>query len=172
MKTFRFEDHFGWPARDIIQFFVDGVDLVPQEMLDDVKAKKELVSRREGTKAYYKSEWCVHGQIPPLAQKIVRPEMLTFIEDTVWDDEAAMFSTKITPHFFKKQLVCETTSKYWDDGNGGAKRDFRGKIHVNIPIIGPVVESAIVDGLRKNNKQNYNLMIKELTRRLGPEKKK
>ena len=91
MARFQFDDWFGWPCSDIVQFFIDGVDLVPHESLEDVKMRKELENRREGKKVYTSGEWCVHGQIPKIAQKIIKPEMLTFFEETIWDDDEASF---------------------------------------------------------------------------------
>lgn len=171
MARFQFDDWFGWPCADIVQFFIDGVDLVPHEALDDVKMRKELENRRQGNKVYTKGEWCVHGQIPRIAQKLLRPDMLTFIEETVWDDDDASFHTKVTPHFLRHALHCETMSRYEPVNGALTRRYFRGVVRVKIPIIGPVLEKAIVDGLMKSNVQNYEIMTRELSERLGPETK-
>lgn len=166
MKT-ELVHYFNWPAEKIIEILKAGEDLFSMEDLPNVSSRKEIEKRRTGSKLYRKYEWCVHGQIPPIAQKFIKPEMLTFVEDTVWDDNTSTFDVKVIPHFLKNSLTCYTKSKWGAANNIRTKRIVECAITVKIPIIGPILEKTILDYFKKNNDKSADAIIKGLTKRLG-----
>ncbi|HOX27820.1 MAG TPA: hypothetical protein PLQ76_01555 [bacterium] len=159
---------FGWPVEKVTDILKAGEDLFPMENLPNVNMRKLVEKKRAGSKIIKKFEWCVHGQIPKIAQKIFSPESLTFIEDSVWDDDKCAFESRITPHLFKSVVTCETTSAWRSSPDGGAERRVDSTITIAIPIIGPVAEKAISDHFRKNNDQSAELVRKGLTAKYGP----
>jgi len=165
---FKMEHKFDWPAEPIVEMLKNGEDLCPMEDLPNVTSRKILESRREGKKVYNRIEWCVHGQIPRIAQKILTPDMLTFEEHTVWDDDDCSFTTKIVPHYMKDKFKCNTKSKWVPDGENKTVRQFGGVLEARVPVVGQVVEKTIVNYLKKNNDQNAKLVKKFLKQRLGP----
>lgn len=165
---FNMVHEFGWPAEKITAILAAGEDLVPMEDLPNVSRRKVVERRREGSKMYCKTEWCVHGQIPKIAQKIVRPETLTFQELTIWDDETTTFTTKIVPHFFKDKFICRTTSAWAANSAGNCKRTFAGSLVIKFPLFGAILEKTIIDHLKKNNDENAVMVRAALTKRFGP----
>ena len=157
---------FEWPAEKIIGLLKAGEDLFPMENLPNVNARKPLEQKRQGSKIFRKYEWCVHGQIPKIAQKMLRPEMLTFIEESVWDDDRCTFDSRILPHYFKNAITCESTSA-WRESGAGVERRIDSTVRVAIPIVGPVVEKAVVEAFRKNNDMSAGLIRKGLAEKLG-----
>lgn len=166
---FRMEHIFDWPASLIVPILAAGEDIVPMEDLPNVTQRKVLERRREGSKMFSRLEWNVHGQIPKIAQKIISPEKLNFIEESVWDDQTQAFTVRILPHFFRKQITCRTVST-WSDHDGGkkARRVFGGTLEIHIPVIGPIMERTIIDYLKKNNDENAKMVRKALAQRFGP----
>ena len=159
---------FGWPAGKITPILAAGEDIVPMEDLPNVSQRKLVERRREGSKMYAKNEWCVHGQIPKIAQKVVSPETLTFMELSLWDDETTTFTTKIVPHFFKDKFICRTTSAWAENGPNTSKRTFSGSLVIKFPLFGAILEKTIIDYMKKNNDQNAVLVRAALTKRFGP----
>jgi len=164
---FSMDHYFDTPADKIIDMLKAGEDLCRMEDLPNVSSRKVIERRREGKKMFSRIEWNVHGQIPKIAQKILRPEMLTFVEESVWDDDDTTFRTKIIPHYLKDKLSCNTTSQWSAAGDGKARRRFGGELVLNIPIVGPVAEKTIVDYLKKNNDKNAVIVRKFLQEKFG-----
>ena len=157
--------YFDWPVEKITSIMKAGEDLYPMEDLQNVSARKRIRQERVGSKIHRVYEWCVHGQIPKIAQKIIRPDMLTFTEETVWDDDLCSFTSKITPHFLGNTIYCVTSSTWSAGGENRARRHVESTITINIPVIGPVAEKAIVDHFKKNNDQSAELVRKHLALR-------
>ncbi len=168
---FKMDHIFNWPAETIVEPLKRGEDIVPMDRLPNVSARKVLSTERKGDKIFSRVEWCVHGQIPRVAQRIIRPEMLTFIEESVWDDNDFSFTTKIIPHYLKDKIRCKTTSRYHVDGPKVTRRRFQGELRILLPIINTVVEKAIIEHLKKNNDENARMLRKILEERHGPPQK-
>lgn len=164
---FTMEHVFNWPHKKITDLLANGEYLVPMDEVPNVSEYRRIETVRKGDKIFSKNEWCVHGKIPSIAQKIIRPEMLTFIEDTVWDDNTTTFTTRIIPHFFKNQFICRTSSSWQSAGNSVTKRIFSGSLEIRIPIIGPPVEKAIIDQLKASNDKNAIMVRKALAEKIG-----
>jgi hypothetical protein len=162
-------DHiFGWPHERIVPLLT-GEELVDFEELPNVSKRKILGKRREGKKLYKDCEWNVHGQIPKAAQKVVRPEMLTFTEHTVWDDDTCTFVSRIEPHYLKNIIKVETRSQWSVAGTDRTRRHIEMTLEVHIPILGQIVEHTIADHMRKNTEKSAEVLKSVLTRRLGPQ---
>ncbi len=165
---FTMDHRFGWPVEKITDILKSGGDLFPMDELPNVSMRKLVENRRDGKKIYKKYDWCVHGQIPKIAQKIFSPESLTFSESSVWDDDKCAFESGITPHYFKNVLKFKSTSHWRAAPGGGTERHVEINISVSIPIIGPVVEKAIGDHFVKNTDQSAEMIVKGLTQKFGP----
>lgn len=164
---FKIVHTFNWPADTIIDILSTGEDLTPPEKLSNVSARKVIELKREGKNFYRRTEWCVHGQIPKVAQKVVSAEMLTFIEESTWDGTDGIFKTRIIPHFLKGTLTCTSTSKWFAAGPAATRREYAGVVEIRLPIIGGLLEKTIVDYLKKNTEENAAMVAEALALRLG-----
>ncbi|MFA6449636.1 MAG: DUF2505 family protein [bacterium] len=162
-------DHtFGWPLEKIAPLLAHE-ELVDFEDLPNVSKRKFLERRREGNKTIKVCEWNVHGQIPKAAQRVIRPEMLTFTERTVWDDDTCTFDSRIEPHFLKSIVTVATRSQWSAAGPDKTKRHIDTFLEVHIPLIGQIMEKTVADYLKKNTEKSTEVMKNVLTRRLGPQ---
>ncbi len=132
------------------------------EELPNVTQNKEIWREEKGNLRYLKVEWCAHGQIPKVAQKVVSPKMLTWIEESIWDKEKYIYSFKIKPFYFAKQIDCEGSTKFYSKGKNKCARLFDIKLRIHIPVVGLVLEMAILELLKKNEEEEYKLSLKAL----------
>lgn len=157
---------FEWPVERIVGLLKAGEDLFPVEYLPSVNARKPIEVKREGSKIFRTFEWCMYGQIPRAAQRMLSPEMLTFVEESVWDDELCAFTSRIIPRYFKDTITCESVSA-WKEHPAGAERRIDSEAIVDIRVVGGMVEKAIVDAFMKSNDMSAELIRKGLSERLG-----
>jgi hypothetical protein len=163
---FTLDTEFDWPLEKIAPLLAHE-ELVDFEDLPNVSRRKFLERRREGNKTIKVCEWNVHGRIPKPAQRIIRPEMLTFTEHTVWNDDTCTFDSRIEPHYLKSIFKVRSHSRWSAHGSGKTRRHIETVVEVNIPFIGQLVERAIIDQLKKNTEKATEGAKKALARRLG-----
>lgn len=161
MQRYKITHYYDYHVDTVVQLLMESETPI-YELVDLPNAQeiKPISARDEGDKRYIKNEWCVHGQIPKIAQKLIKPSMLTFVEDSVWDRTNKTYTAKVTPHFFKKQFNCRHRVEFYDDGDGRTKRIIKGFFEAKIPIIGPIFERAILKYLKQNAEEDFKLSDK------------
>ncbi len=105
--------------------------------------------------------YCAHGQIPPIAQKVLKPEMLTWREVSKWDPNTMVYSFEIIPFFLKKLFFCKGKWTYTEKRNK-VVLEMKGQLNFKVPIVGPIIEKAIFKELVNNQAELYANHIKKL----------
>ena len=157
MQRYRIIDYYDYPLDVVVELLMETPGIYDMQDLPNVSTNEPLEERDEGDKKYIKVKWCVHGQIPRAAQRVVRPEMLTFIEDSVWDRKKLTYSAKIIPHFFKKQVNCRHKVEFFDNGDGRTRRVLSGFFEFKIPIVGQIFEPVVMKHLRQNAEEDLKM---------------
>ncbi len=89
------------------------------------------------------------GNLPSAALAIVRPDRLTWVEETRYDLGALTASTQIQPDHYADRLQATATARFHDT-KGGSARDVSGDLKVHALLVGGQVEKAIVSGMREH----------------------
>lgn len=158
MQNYKITHYYDFSLKTVCYLLMDHQPPI-YELIDlpNVSQAKLLEEKDLGDKKLIRNEWCVHGQIPKLAQKIIKPDMLTFIEDSVWDRKTLIYSTKIIPHHFKKVIDAHHKVEFFDNKDGRTKRILSGVFEVKIPLIGPIFEIAVLQQLKQNCEVDFKL---------------
>jgi hypothetical protein len=163
MKKYKIVHYYDYSLETVAKLLMDNetplYDLVD---LPNVSQNKLLDERVVGDKKYIKVEWCVHGQMPPIVQKVIKPNMLTFVEESVWDRTTKVYTTKIIPHFFRNQIDAHHKVEFFDNGDGRTRRVLSGVFEIKIPIIGAIFEGLVLTYLKQNCEDDYKLSVRAL----------
>jgi len=94
----------------------------------------ENLSRDEGDGDVVKleNEWHAKGDIPSVAKRFIKPEMLRWQEEVVWDQGRWICSWKIKPAFFTQHINVEGHSTYTEVGVGRCDLRIEGVIEVDV----------------------------------------
>ncbi len=162
MQRYNIVNYYEYPADVVVQLLMETPNFYNLSDLPNVSTNKLLEERDLGDRKIIKVEWCVHGQMPTIVQKVVKPEMMTFIEDSIWDRTTRVYSTKIIPHFFKNVVNCSHKVELTDNKDGRTKRVLSGFFEFKVPVIGPVFEGAVITHLKKNADEDFKLSSRAL----------
>jgi len=158
MQRYRLVQHFDYFIDTVVDILMESkTPLYDMVDLPNVSNSKLIEEKDLGDTKLIKNEWCVHGQIPPMAQKFIKPEMLTFVEDSVWDRRTKVYSTKVIPHFLKNQVDVRHKVEHIDNGDGRTKRIVSGYIEVKIPVIGPIFEATVIKYIKQNAEEDFKM---------------
>lgn len=177
MERYRFVDYYDFYIDTVVKLLMENeppiYDLVD---LPNVSQSTPIETRDAGDKKYIKNKWCVHGQIPKPVQKIVRPEMLSFIEDSVWDRKALTYTTKVIPFFLKNLIDVGHKVEFKDAGDGRTQRIISGYFELKIPLIGHIFDKAVIVHVKKNAEDDFklsnNALIQYITKNGDPNRDK
>jgi len=137
-------------------------DLVPH--LPNVRAI-EVLDREDDAdstpgKTRLHNLWRAEGDIPKVAQTIIKPDMVAWDDHAIWDQNAWTCDWKVVPKFFTNNVTCWGKNQYVDHGDKTTLQ-IRGELEIDakgIPgvprllakRIAPVIEKFIVALLTPN----------------------
>jgi hypothetical protein len=139
-----------------------------------VKARDE---RPNGVKLH--NVWVGKGEIPRVAQGIIKPEMVAWDDFADWDDVAWACAWQIKTRVFTEKVKCGGTNRFTEEGPNATRvhlqgnldldlRDIPGVPRVLAGTITPQIEKFIVALIRPNLEQ----VNQSLERYLDAEKRK
>lgn len=163
MKLF-LEHKFDYPMDLVLK--VTHYDIVEnpsiyEEMPNVTSVKRSHFLQHPDGRQDIEYTYCAHGQIPPLARRIIRPHMLSWREIARWDPASRVYHFEIIPFHLANFFMCKGTWKYTEKG-GRIFLTMGGNVHIKIPIIGPIIEQAIAKELYRNQRENHARNLKKL----------
>lgn len=123
------------------------------EKFPELTKHQELNKRKDGSKLYVKSRIELASKVPDALKKILKPEMLNMIDDSVYDLDAGTHTWTYTPEAKSPFFSAKGRSQYTEFEEGGKKKTRRRMeqdVTVSIPLIGKLAEQFIIDQIRKN----------------------
>lgn len=105
-----------FPIEQVFQLVRDQLEeLVP--FLPNVNKIEMESEKDEGNgKLRILNRWHGKGEIPKVAQKLVSPDKLTWLDTAVWDDKERTCQWEITPMFFQGNVACKGINYYREEG--------------------------------------------------------
>ena len=165
---FKKEREYNHSVDDIVNLFLENEqEVYNMDQLENVTQWKQVKEEDKGDRRVGTKEWCAHAQIPKALQHIVSPKMLTWYEHSIWDRTTKTYKFKIEPFFFKKKIKCQGQTVYLERGEDRSARIFEVELRVNIPIFGQMFEKLVIDHLKSNEEQDFNLTAKIAAEHLG-----
>lgn len=109
-----------------------------------------------------KVRYCATGIIPKPLTQIIKPHMLSWIEETTFDKAGNFWTWNVSPNYFRNIVESRGKMSIIPDGERRCRRVTAGFISIRIPVLGDLAEKVILDHLRKNIDQEYGLFSRTL----------
>jgi hypothetical protein len=91
------------------------------------------VQKREDQGAVSKlvNLWEAKGEVPKVAQSVIKPEMLAWLDHATWDQDAWTVDWRIETRMFTENVKCFGHNTYEADGSGCLLK-IRGELNVDL----------------------------------------
>ncbi len=166
---FELVHYFDGPLDRVAYWLMESTEpLIEPADLPNVTECEELDRKDTDTERIIKWKFCAHSDIPKALQHLIKPEMLTWIHDSVFDKKAKVDTFKITPFYFKNVFSCSGSASFSPDGNR-TKRIIKGDVRLKIPIVGAIFEDQVVKKLKENITEEYKVTSKNVAEKIAAE---
>ena len=125
---------------DFLRCLGDLPTLAPPEVLDQ---------RRDGDRVVQRIHYQFTGSLSPAVSRVVDPKKITWVDETTYDLTAKRASFRIIPDHYIGKLRCSGTYEF-TQRDAATLRRVTAELSVSVPLVGKVVERAIVSGLREH----------------------
>jgi hypothetical protein len=148
---------------EVLAAFIDPGFLASVGVLGKVGAPEVLDQVREGEVVRQRVRYHFTGDLSPAVTSVVDREKFVFIDEHVYDLKAATATFRILPEHYGERLTCGGIERFHALSDG-ANRRVEAELQVRWPIVGGLVERAIVSGLKEHLAEEAELMTRWLTR--------
>lgn len=142
-------------------------DWLEPEDLSETVSMRVLFEEWEGSKKITRTEWCAYGEIPKIAQNFIKPEMLTWIEEAVWDSKLLIYTWTIKSHYLKDKLTSRGEWTYRTIGENKTERKLDGILQIRMPIFGTIIERMLVKRIYNTFEEEYHIMNQKVRERMS-----
>jgi|JI10StandDraft_1071094.scaffolds.fasta_scaffold401057_2 hypothetical protein len=105
--------------------------------------------------------WKAKGEIPTVAQAVIKPEMLEWNDHALWNENDWTCEWRVETKLFTENVSCSGKNRFVPEGDGAMRLEIRGNLDVNLKgipgvprflagTVAPVVEKFIVTLLTPN----------------------
>lgn len=117
--------------------------------MPNIKAPELLEMRDEGDRVHLRFRYAFSGDLPSAARRVLDPARMTWIHrETIFREEHRS-EFEMVPEYYKDKMTCSGGYLLLDMGPETNQR-LEGDLVVRYPIVGRLVEKAILSGMRQN----------------------
>jgi hypothetical protein len=140
--------HLHGEMADVEAAFVDDGFLAQLGRLPKLGSPTLLDRQSDGDRVRQRVRYAFVGHLSPAVTAVVKPEKLTWVEDSTLDRAAHTTIFRILPDNYATMLEASGTITLQPGERGRTIRRTGGELRVKVPFVGRKVERAIISGLR------------------------
>jgi uncharacterized protein DUF2505 len=149
LVRFQIEQWFSAPLEEVEAAFLDNRFLAHLGELPKLGHPEFLNERREGTLVYRRVRYRFTGSLSPVARKMIDPALLSWVEESTTNVATHRTTVQIVADHYGDKLRCQGDITLLPDGDG-TRRVSAGQVDVRAPLVGTLVERAIVSGMTEH----------------------
>ena len=129
-------------------------DRLPElvQMLDNIESMVELERRAEGDTIHLLNEWKAHGEVPKIAKRWIKPEMLRWKDHASWHAASWSVNWRFEMAFMREQVKASGKNFLVENGPDRTRYEIRGTLEIdgnNIPGVPGMLGRRIVPQIEK-----------------------
>jgi hypothetical protein len=150
-------------VESVLAAFTDPAFVASADDLGKVGAPELLDQERDGDTVRQRLRYRFTGELAPAVTAVVDRDKFVFVDEHTYDLRTATATFRIVPEHYADRLDCSGIERFHRIVEG-ANRRVEAELHVRWPIVGSLVERAIVSGLKEHLAEEADLMARWLSR--------
>lgn len=143
---------------DVIAALLDPSFLASLGDLPNLDKPEVLDQSRDGDRVTQRVRYRFTGALSPAVTRVVDPAKLTWVDETTYDVAARHATFRVVPDHYAGKLTCVGSYSFTERGERETLRTSVGDLVVKAPLVGRLVERAIVSGLREHLTSEASLL--------------
>ena len=146
---FRLDQALPGSVEEVVAAFTDPEFLVRVGQQAKVGAPEILGQDRDGTVVRQRVRYRFTGPLSPTVERVIDRRRLIWVDEHEYDLSRATAEFRIIPENYADRLHCHGTEQFTATPTG-TNRHVESELTVRWPLVGPLVERAIVSGLQEH----------------------
>jgi hypothetical protein len=115
-----------------------------------IRTPEVLERRVDGNLVHLRVQYAFAGDLSGPARAVLDPSRLTWVDQSTFDRAAHRIDFEILPDHYADRLQCRGWYRFEANGEKATTQLMGGDLRVRYPIVGGLVERALVLGLREH----------------------
>lgn len=158
---FSLEQELPGSVDDVLAALLDPAFLRRLGELPKLRPPALLSQERDGDVVVQRVQYAFAGSLSPAVTRVIDPDKVTWVDESTYDLAARHATFRIIPDHYAGKLRCAGTYTFSARG-GVCLRAVDAELSVRVPLVGKVVERAIVAGLLDHLRIEADLLARWL----------
>ena len=142
----------------VLAAFTDPGYLASLGKLAKVGEPEVLLQHRYGSTVHQRVRYRFTGDLSPAVTAVVDRRKLVWVDEHTYDLAGASATFRMVPEHYADRLRCKGTEWFDDAGFSSTTRHLEAELTVRWPVVGSLVERAIVSGLQEHLAEEARLL--------------
>jgi hypothetical protein len=160
---FRLDQALPGSVEEVLAAFTDPDFLVRVGEQAKVGEPEILGQERDGNVIRQRVRYRFTGRLSPAVTAVIDRRKLVWVDEHTYDVAGAAASFRIVPENYADRLSCEGTESFVATAEG-TNRHVEAELVVRWPLVGGLVEHAIVSGLQEHLAEEARMVAAWITR--------
>jgi hypothetical protein len=147
---FDVDERIGAPRGAVIVAFTDPTFYASLGAIPNIGAPVVLARDERDGIVHLRIQYRFTGDLPGPARRVLNPAKLTWVDHSAVDLDAGRIDFHIVPDHYPDRLEFAGTTTFVADGAARCRQHVAGDLRVHYPVVGRVVERAILSGIREH----------------------
>lgn len=142
----------------VLSAFTDPGYLASLGKLAKLGEPEVLDQHRDGNSVRQRVRYRFTGELSAAVTTVIDRRKLVWVDEHIYDFANATATFRITPEHYADRLRCAGSEWFGDAGAGATTRHLEAELTVKWPIVGGMVERAIVSGFQEHLAEEARLL--------------
>ncbi|MHB1924503.1 MAG: DUF2505 family protein [Acidimicrobiales bacterium] len=154
---FKVDNPISLPRPEVEAAFLDPAFYETLGQMPNIKAPELLDMDDAGDLVHLRFRYAFNGDLPSAARRVLDPERMTWIhEETIYRHEHRS-EFRMIPEHYRDRMTCAGGYRLEERGQD-TNQCLEGDLIIRYPLVGRLVEKAIVSGLRQHLVEEAHLL--------------
>ena len=162
---FRVSTTIGAPRARVADAFVDPAFYAELGALPNIRAPEVLSIDKDGDLAHLRIRYALQADLAPAVRRVLDPDKITWVEESTVHRLQHYTEFRMVPEHYVNRMDCSGSYRLEDSGPETTDQVVEGDLVIHYPVVGRLVERAILTGMRQHLTEEARLLERWAQRR-------
>lgn len=155
---FRVSTDIAAPRDTVEDAFVDPAFYAELGALPNIRAPRVLSIEDAGDLVHLRIHYALEADLAPAVRRVLDPEKITWVEESTVHRGEHYTEFRMVPEHYVGRMDCSGRYRFEERGRHATEQVVEGDLVIRYPVVGRLVERAILTGMRQHLTEEARLL--------------
>ncbi|HEX5266480.1 MAG TPA: DUF2505 family protein [Acidimicrobiales bacterium] len=155
---FRVSTSIAAPRELVETAFVDPAFYAELGTLPNLRPPEVLSIEEDGDQVRLRIHYALQADLAPAVRRVLDPEKITWVEESTVHRAEHYTEFRMVPEHYVDRMECAGSYRFEESGPDRTEQVVQGDLVIHYPLVGRLVERAILTGMRQHLTEEARLL--------------